>query len=325
MDLNFDIDPDEFQDRKRRRISTMNTNPPPGPKIAPTSAPGVHEIATFLPGRLEFEHEIDNEAEDLVKDLEFGICLEWGGDQLPEDENDVDVKARARMKEEAKLKDVAPGKRPPNGFANGIVNGLHRGGTPAPAHKAEPASQADGEVEDDEEAVQPPPIESEESLAFKLTLLEMYKQRVDKRHENKAFMFERGILNYKQMQANEKKRPKEEKDISHRLRPFARLQTAEDYESFVADTLWEAILRKRIQELQHYRRMGLTTPADIDKYDMDVIKRNDYERAAGGNPQVLNLDESPKLRKAMTERLRLNKVLHKVSVGWVLLDGSYVS
>ncbi len=35
----------------------------------------------------------------------------------------------------------------------------------------------------------------------------------------------------------------------------------------------EAILRKRIQELQHYRRMGLTTPADIDKYDMDVIKR----------------------------------------------------
>ncbi len=199
MDLNFDIDPDEFQDRKRRRISTMNTTPPPGPKIAPTSAPGVHEIATFLPGRLEFEHEIDNEAEDLVKDLEFGICLEWGGDQLPEDENDVDVKARARMKEDAKLKDVAPGKRPPNGFANGIVNGLHRGGTPAPTHKAEPASQADGEVEDDEEAVQPPPIESEESLAFKLTLLEMYKQRVDKRHENKAFMFERGILNYKQV------------------------------------------------------------------------------------------------------------------------------
>lgn len=39
------------------------------------------------------------------------------------------------------------------------------------------------------------------------------------------------------MQANEKKRPKEEKDITHRLRPFARLQTAEDYESFVADTL----------------------------------------------------------------------------------------
>ena len=33
------------------------------------------------------------------------------------------------------------------------------------------------------------------------------------------------------------------------------------------------MLRKRIQELQHYRRMGLSTPADIDKYEADVIKR----------------------------------------------------
>jgi transcriptional adapter 2-alpha len=39
------------------------------------------------------------------------------------------------------------------------------------------------------------------------------------------------------MQAAEKKRSKEEKDILHRLRPFARLQTAEDYEAFSADIL----------------------------------------------------------------------------------------
>jgi transcriptional adapter 2-alpha len=35
------------------------------------------------------------------------------------------------------------------------------------------------------------------------------------------------------MQAADKKRSKEEKDIGHRLRPFARLQTAADYEAFV--------------------------------------------------------------------------------------------
>lgn len=93
-----------------------------------------------------------------------------------------------------------------------------------------------------------------------------------------------------QMQAAEKKRPKEEKDILHRLRPFARLQTAEDYEVFSTDMLCmsidiltrfatdlfqldESILRKKIQDLQHYRRMGLTTAADIDKYENDVVKR----------------------------------------------------
>ena len=35
----------------------------------------------------------------------------------------------------------------------------------------------------------------------------------------------------------------------------------------------EAILRKRIQELQHYRRMGLRTVADIERYDADVARR----------------------------------------------------
>ena len=92
-----------------------------------------------------------------------------------------------------------------------------------------------------------------------------------------------------QMQAAEKKRPKEEKDIIHRLRPFARLETAEDFEVFSTDILCtstnnpesfcsslsvvEAMLRKRIQDLQHYRRMGLTTAADIDKYENDIFKR----------------------------------------------------
>lgn len=33
------------------------------------------------------------------------------------------------------------------------------------------------------------------------------------------------------------------------------------------------MLRKRIAELQHYRRMGLTTAADIDKFEMDSIRR----------------------------------------------------
>ncbi|KZT71728.1 hypothetical protein DAEQUDRAFT_755577 [Daedalea quercina L-15889] len=278
MDRHFDVDPSEFQERKRRRISTMNTNPPPAPKVAPTSAPSVHEVATFLPGRLEFEHELDNEAEDLVKDLEFGICLEWGGDQIPEDDNDPDVKARARWGEELKAKDTSGGKHLPNGISNGLLNG-HATNSSSPSResrgRSEDTSKADGNTEEGEveELTQPPPIETPESLAFKLSLIESYNQRVDKRLENKAFMFDRGLLNYKQMQAAEKKRPKEDKDIVHRLRPFARLQTAQDFEEFCADILYESLLRKRIAELQHYRRMGLTSVADIDKYEADVVKR----------------------------------------------------
>ncbi|KAI0743981.1 hypothetical protein C8Q80DRAFT_1106670 [Daedaleopsis nitida] len=276
MDVDFDIDPAEFQERKRRRISTMTTSAPPPHKVAPVSAPGVHEVATFLPGRLEFEHELDNEAEDMVKDLELGMCLEWGGDQIPEDENDPDVKARARLVEELKTKDTYSGKRVPNGILNGVVNGYHsNGNTPRrdTSSKPDDEKKSDGD-EDGDEQTQPPPFETKESLAFKLSILESYYQRVEKRVENKKFMFDRGLLNYKQMQAAEKKRTKEEKDILHRLRPFARLQTAEDFEQFQADILYEHILRKRIKELQHYRQLGLRTPADIEKYDADFQKRN---------------------------------------------------
>ncbi|KAG6900731.1 hypothetical protein C0993_003757 [Termitomyces sp. T159_Od127] len=288
MDLEFDTDPEEFHERKRRRISAMNATAPPPPKVAPTSAPGIHEIATFLPGRLEFEHELDNDAEDLVKDLEFGVCLAYGGDQIPEDEEDADVKARIKWKEEHQLA-VGNGvsgrgkKSPGKGFLkgpktiNGKTNGYHGNGN---SHiiKQEPkvADIANGTTSQDEEAeelTQPPPYETEESLKFKLTLMEMYMQRIEKRLEGKAFIFNRGLLEYKKMQAAEKKRPREERDIIHRLRPFAKLQTAEDYEVFAADILYEAILRKRILELQTYRRLGLMTVADIDKYEADLAKR----------------------------------------------------
>jgi len=292
MDLSFDIDPTDFQERKRRRISNMTVTPQLQ-KVAPTSAPGVYDIATFLPGRLEFEHEIDNEAEDLIKNLEFGLCMAWDGDSIPEDEDDHDYKTRMRWKEEQREKDHDQEMMliSQNGLVNGaihgngngvVVNGLHGAAngfvkkdkevkkekdTPAPD------DNGDGAEEESEENMPPIPFETQDSIEFKLTLIEMYMQRVAKRREAKALMFDRGLLEYKKMQAAEKKRPKEEKDIVHRLRPFARLQTAEDYEVFCTDILYEAVLRKRIAELQQYRRLGLSTAADIKKWEDDLYKR----------------------------------------------------
>lgn len=210
MDLEFDIQPDVFHERKRRRITLMNDQEPPAPKAAPTSLPGVHEIATFLPGRLEFEHEVDNEAEDLVKDLEFGIVGDYGGDQIVEDENDADVRARAKWEEEKRL-GIAPSHQtisPPTATAgkgpppNGTINGYHLNGDIKKV-KAEDISMASatGSADDElvEEPTQPQPYETHDSLTFKLTLLEMYFQRVDKRLETKAVMFERGLLEYKKV------------------------------------------------------------------------------------------------------------------------------
>ncbi|PAV18449.1 transcriptional adapter 2 [Pyrrhoderma noxium] len=321
MDVSFDVDPSLFHERKRRRISSMTAAAANSkPVQPPTSAPGVHDIATFLPGRLEFEHELDNEAEDLVKDLEFGVILEYGGDKIPIDEEDVDVVARAKLEEERRrIKEkkasalanagilgsgsvsmIGPDGRELSTDSTDVMTSLMSGYDIANGNaevrrekmvKEEEQAKARGQKigreknstkdkekekegeADTDEPVLPPPYETRDSINFKLSLLEMYNHRVEKRLENKAVMFDRGLTEYKKMQVNEKKRPKEERDIVQRLKPLAKLQTASDYDAFVDGILLETVLRKRIQELQHYRRMGLRTPADIERYELDLQKR----------------------------------------------------
>ncbi|TFK54551.1 SWIRM-domain-containing protein [Heliocybe sulcata] len=300
MDRQFSISDEEFRERKKARMTKPQvTSSQPKPV---TSAPGVHEVATFLPGRLEFEHELDNDAEDLVKDLEFGMVMEYGGDKIIEDKYDPDVRARAKMEEERRANVVSyhGGKGMPNGLSNGLPNGhLSRAMNADVSRRgSQPPKQEDGNTEADdedtvEELTQPPPFETKDSIAFKLTLLEMYSQRVQKRHEAKALMFDRGLLDYKKMQASDKKRPREEKEIVTRLRPFAKLQTGEDFEEFITDILYEHALRKRIQDLQFYRKQGLRTAADIEQYEADLVKRakakEDYSKGYYPSERVQQL------------------------------------
>lgn len=73
----FDTIPrDEFQARKKRRIEerkdAQKNQPPTDPKQKPTSSvPSCHEVQGFMPGRLEFETEYFNEAEEAVQHMQF--------------------------------------------------------------------------------------------------------------------------------------------------------------------------------------------------------------------------------------------------------------
>lgn len=73
----FDTIPrDEFLSRKKRRIEerkeAQKNQPPTDPKQKPTSSvPSCHEVQGFMPGRLEFETEYFNEAEEAVQHMPF--------------------------------------------------------------------------------------------------------------------------------------------------------------------------------------------------------------------------------------------------------------
>ncbi|KAI9207154.1 uncharacterized protein BJ171DRAFT_292331 [Polychytrium aggregatum] len=156
---------------------------------AMSSQPANHEIAGYMPGRMEFDAEYDNEAEQIVKDMVFEDA------DLPED------------------------------------------------------------------------------MEFKCTILNIYNGVLDRRMERKKFMFERKLLNFRQIQAAEKKRPKEEKELAAKMRVYAKMQTADDFETLMDGLNNEMRLKQRIAQLQEYRRAGITAYKEAAEYEKDKLAR----------------------------------------------------
>ena len=74
--LSEEVPREVFQARKKRRIEDRRDEaksaPPATPKQKPTaSVPACHEVAGYMPGRLEFETEFANEAEEAVQHMHF--------------------------------------------------------------------------------------------------------------------------------------------------------------------------------------------------------------------------------------------------------------
>lgn len=141
--------------------------------------------------------------------------------------------------------------------------------------------------------------ESEEDVLLKTTILDIYNTALDRRSDRKKFIFDRGLLDFKKIQLIDKKRPKEEKELHQKARPFARIQTAADYDSFVDGLLAESRLRQRIAQLQEYRLLGITTMKEASEYEKDKINRlNNLKLTAGRDIYYLQHHERAKYTAA---------------------------
>lgn len=193
---------EEFQARKKRRITEKKAEqkaaPPAQPKQKPTaSVPSCHEVQGYMPGRLEFETEYANEAEEAVQHMQF---------------------------------DPGDGINPRTG-------------------------------------------ELEPEMELKLTVMEIYNSRLTQRAERKKVIFEHNLLEYRKIQALDKKRTKEERDLLNKAKPFARMMNHDDFESFCKDLLHEHNLRQAINQLQDWRRMQIGDLASGIKYEQEKLQR----------------------------------------------------
>ncbi|KAL2416847.1 Transcriptional adapter 2 [Exophiala dermatitidis] len=214
------IPKDEFQARKKRRIEerkeAAKSAPPATPKQKPTaSVPACHEVQGFMPGRLEFETEFANDAEEAVQHMSF-----------------------------------EPG-----------------------------------------DGIDPVTGEMDEETALKMTVFDIYNSRLKARTERKRIIFEHNLLDYKKNQLIDKKRTKEEKDLLHKAKPFARMMNHEDFEAFNRDLLHEHNLRIAISQLQEWKQMGITDLKGGEKYEADK-----QARAQRNQPQG-QFDRMPQIPK----------------------------
>jgi hypothetical protein len=115
--------------------------------------------------------------------------------------------------------------------------------------------------------------ESEEDKHLKLQVLAIYNSRLHERERRKEFVLSRKLWDYRKLHQAHQKLPRDERDLVHRMRLFERFHTPAEHQKFIEDLLKAKRLRKEIARLQMYRRMGIRTLAEAEKYELDKTRR----------------------------------------------------
>ena len=120
--------------------------------------------------------------------------------------------------------------------------------------------------------------DTEEEREMKFKILEIYNYRLSERIKRKDFVISRELLNVKLQSQLEKSRGKEEREIHNMLKPFARFNTIEDHEKLVEGIIREKEIRQRIEELRHYRKMGMKSLAEVEEHLEEKRKKEELKK-----------------------------------------------
>ena len=124
------------------------------------------------------------------------------------------------------------------------------------------------------------PGDTAEERKIKMKVLQIYNEKLDKREARKKFIISRKLWDYRKLHQQNETLPQDERDLAHRMRLFERFHTPEEHKKFLDDVLKAKRLRKEIAKLQMYRRLGIRTRIDAEKYELDKARRLFHKNAA---------------------------------------------
>jgi transcriptional adapter 2-alpha len=111
---------------------------------------------------------------------------------------------------------------------------------------------------------------------LKLNVLKVYNAQLEEREKRKKFVIERGLLDVKKQMNFEKKLSKDDREIYNCLKPFARFMDNSQFHELFEGIVLEKNLRQRLNQLKQYKKMGLKTYEEIEKY-LEVDSRSKKE------------------------------------------------
>ena len=124
------------------------------------------------------------------------------------------------------------------------------------------------------------PGDLDKDKKLKLAVLNIYNEKLDERQKRKDFIRERNLHDYRKNQEEDARLPRDERDLVRRMRLFERFHHPDEHKKFLEDILKAKRLRKEIAKIQMYRRLGINSLAEAEKYELDKSRRNFHKVAA---------------------------------------------
>lgn len=124
------------------------------------------------------------------------------------------------------------------------------------------------------------PGDLEQDKQLKLAVLKIYNEKLDERQVRKDFIRKRNLHDYRKNEERDAKMPRDERDLVRRMRVFERFHNPAEHAKFLDDILKAKKLRKEIAKFQMYRRLGITSLAEAERYELDKSRRNFHKDAA---------------------------------------------
>lgn len=138
--------------------------------------------------------------------------------------------------------------------------------------------------------------DTEQDRELKMKVLEAYNWKLEERIRRKKFIIDRNLLDFKKQHSQERRRAKDEREMWQEMRQFARFWPQEEHEEFMRWLIHENKIRKRVQQLQQWRKAGLHTFAEGDVFEMTKQKKEQEDKQKRAKTETTGYSLVPKVR-----------------------------